>query len=83
MAGQFALRLSLIIFATVLLRRLLAGSAFEDTLFSALCLAVVFVSVGLLLGEIARRVVFETAQKEFEQWMERQNVSAAVSTDEQ
>lgn len=59
MALQLASRLSLIAFATSLIRGLLVGSDFRATLQAGLFAAAAFYGLGLLLGELARRLVEE------------------------
>ena len=59
---QFAGRLSLIAFATVVLRGLLGEADFFGTIQTALVSLGVFYVLGLVVGEAARRVVEENAK---------------------
>ena len=63
---QFATRVSMIAFATVCLRGMLLGSEFLGTIRTALLAGACFYCLGAILGEIARRVVEESVQSEFE-----------------
>jgi hypothetical protein len=64
-AVQFAGRLSLIAFATALVRGAICGAEFEATLQTALVALAAFYGLGLVFGELARRVTEEAAQAEF------------------
>ena len=66
MASLFASRLSLIAFATVSIRGVITGTEFEGTLKSALIAAAVFYGLGLVVGELARRVIEDNVRSEFE-----------------
>ena len=66
MAGHFAFRLSLIAFATASLRGLIGGTDFSGGLKTALVAAALFYGLGLIVGEMARRVVEEHVQAEFD-----------------
>jgi hypothetical protein len=68
-ATQFGSRLALIAFATATLRGLLAGADFEGTIQSALLAGLVFFVLGLVCGELARLVVEEQVEAEFEQML--------------
>lgn len=59
MAEQYAPRLALIAVLTVLGRGMLCGGDFVGTVQMAAVAAVVFFALGLLVGEIARRLVEE------------------------
>ena len=59
MAEQFAPRLALIAVMTVLGRGMFGGSDFAGTVETAAVAAVVFFVLGLLVGEIARRLIEE------------------------
>ena len=63
-AVHFAGRLSLIAFATAAARGVLAGWDFQGSLQTALISLGVFYGLGLVLGDLARRVVEENAQTE-------------------
>ncbi|TWU06765.1 hypothetical protein CA54_51640 [Symmachiella macrocystis] len=65
MAKQFAIRLSLIMFAVSVIESAVTGEAFHAGLITAGTKAVCFFVIGLLVGEIARRVVEENAVAEF------------------
>lgn len=65
MAKQFAIRLSLIIFAVSVIESAVLGDAFHSGLIAAGTKAVCFFVIGLFVGEIARRVVEENAVAEF------------------
>ncbi len=64
MATQFGIRLSLIAFATVVLRGAMRLDGFEDTLRTGLYAAGAFFLLGLVCGEIARRLIEEVVQNE-------------------
>ena len=59
MAEQYAPRLALIAVLTVLGRGLLGGGDFAGTVKAAAVAVVVFFVLGLLVGEIARRLIEE------------------------
>jgi len=59
-ASQFAYRLSLIAFATTTVRGLLSGADFYGTIQTALAALGLFFLAGLVLGELARRVIEES-----------------------
>jgi len=65
-AGHFAFRLSLIAFATASLRGLIGGIDFSDALTTALAAAALFYGLGLIIGELTRRVIEEHVQAEFD-----------------
>ncbi|WP_339911824.1 hypothetical protein [Symmachiella dynata] len=65
MAKQFAIRLSLIMFAVSVIESAVTGEAFHVALIAAGTKAVCFFVIGLFVGEIARRVVEENAVAEF------------------
>ena len=69
MALQFGYRLALIAFATATLRGALTGTDFEGTLNTALLAVVAFFVLGMICGELARRVVEEQVEAEFEKLM--------------
>ncbi len=64
MAMAFGLRLSLIAFSVIAFDGLLRGGTFEDTVRLALIVGAVFWGLGLLMGEVARRVVEENVEAE-------------------
>ena len=64
-AKQFASRLALIAFATAALRGLISGAAFQGSLQAALVAMAAFYGLGLVLGELARRVVEEQVTAEW------------------
>ena len=64
MAEQFAPRLALIAVMTVFGRGMLAGGDFAGTIKTAAVAAGVFFVLGLLVGEIARRLVEEYVRGE-------------------
>lgn len=68
MALHYAFRLSLIAFATESVRGILSHSDFIDATQSALIAAVIFFGLGLMLGEVATRLVEESARASFEKW---------------
>ena len=67
MALQFGYRLALIAFATAALDGALTGTDFEGSLRAALLAGGVFFVLGLICGELARRVVEEQVASELEQ----------------
>jgi hypothetical protein len=66
-AKQFAIRLSLIMFAVSVIESAVIGEPFHAGLTAAGTKALCFFGIGLLVGEIARRVVEENAIAEFAQ----------------
>ena len=66
MAVQYASRLSLVAFATAAVRGLLMRSELVAALQASLLAAAAFYGLGLLLGDLARRLVEEHARAEFE-----------------
>ena len=64
MGVQFAIRLSLIAFATASIRGLLNGDDFQGTIQGALVALAVFYGLGLIFGEWARRLVEDNARHE-------------------
>ena len=64
MAWQYAPRLALIAVVTVLGRGLLCGGEFGGTVKAAALAAAAFFGLGLLVGEIARRLVEEQLARE-------------------
>ncbi len=64
MAMAFGLRLSLIAFSVIAFDGMLRGGTFEDTIQLALIAGGVFWGLGLLMGEVARRVVEESVDAE-------------------
>ncbi len=65
MAVQFAIRLSLIAFATTSVRGLINGADFQGTIQTALIATAVFYGLGFVLGELARRLVEENVRAEW------------------
>ena len=59
MAEQYAPRLALIAVSAVLCRGMLGGGDFAGTVQTAAAAGVAFFALGLLVGEIARRLVEE------------------------
>lgn len=68
MALHYAFRLSLIAFATESVRGILSHADFIGATQSALVAAVIFFGLGLVLGEVATRLVEESARASFEKW---------------
>ncbi|MFK7777349.1 MAG: hypothetical protein QM501_04420 [Gimesia sp.] len=68
MALHYAFRLSLIAFATESVRGILSHTDFIGATQSALVAAVIFFGLGLVLGEIATRLVEESERAIFEKW---------------
>ncbi len=68
MALHYAFRLSLIAFATESVRGIFSHSDFIGATQSALVAAIIFFGLGLVLGEIATRLVEESARASFETW---------------
>ncbi|WP_339731252.1 hypothetical protein [uncultured Gimesia sp.] len=68
MALHYAFRLSLIAFATESVRGIISHSDFFGATQSALIAAVIFFGLGLVLGEVATRLVEESARASFEKW---------------
>tara|TARA_R110002111_G_scaffold256015_1_gene322686 strand:+ start:30910 stop:31131 length:222 start_codon:yes stop_codon:yes gene_type:complete len=67
-ALHYAFRLSLIAFATESVRGIFSHSDFIGATQSALVAAIIFFGLGLVLGEIATRLVEESARASFETW---------------
>lgn len=70
MTKQYATRLSLTAFATVLIRNIPPfgpGRDFSGTLQAALVAALAFYGIGLIFGELGRRIAEEAARNDFEQ----------------
>jgi ABC-type Fe3+-siderophore transport system permease subunit len=63
-AVSFAKRLVLVVFAALTLRGLVSGAGFEATLWTALVSIPTFLLVGLVCGELARRIVEEQVDRE-------------------
>ncbi len=68
MALHYAFRLSLIAFATESVRGIFSHADFIGATQSALIAAVLFFGLGLVLGEVATRLVEESARASFEKW---------------
>ena len=68
MALHYAFRLSLIAFATESVRGIVTHADFIGATQSALLAAVLFFGLGLVLGEVATRLVEESARASFEKW---------------
>ncbi len=68
MALHYAFRLSLIAFATESVRGIFSHADFIGATQSALVAAIIFFGLGLVLGEIATRLVEESARASFETW---------------
>lgn len=64
MAGTFARHLALIGFATVCLQGLLSNSRFDETIPTALMVALLFAPLGWILGELARWLVEDQVRHE-------------------
>ena len=64
MTNLFASRLSLIAFATASARGVMTGADFTGTLKAALIAAAVFYGLGLIFGDLARRVVEDNVRTE-------------------
>jgi len=83
-AIQFANRLSLIAFSTSSLRSAIGGTGFESGIQEALAALAIFYVLGLVLGELARRLVEENAQIEverlFAELTEEQSPNPTVSS---
>ena len=77
MAGHFAAQLALIAFAVCEARGLLSGADFVPTTRTALLAACALALLGFVTGELARRIVEESALREFQT-----AVNANESTDQ-
>jgi len=64
-AKMFATRLSLIAFTVAVIEAIVLGQSFQDGLVAAGTRAAWFFGIGLIVGEICRRVVEENAAAEF------------------
>lgn len=65
MAHEFAVRLALIAFATAAMRGLFSGADFQPAIQTALLALGAFYVVGLVCGEVARRLVEEYAPQQY------------------
>jgi len=72
----------MITFATVCLRGMLLGSEFPGTIRTALIAGAGFYCLGAILGEIARRVVEESVQSEFEKLLATETESTEVTEED-
>lgn len=79
MAHKFGLQLSLIGFATITFQGLISGADFSSCFQSALLVLVVFYLLGVVLGELARRLVEENAVAEVAALMSAQAESGPVT----
>lgn len=66
MAHDYGVRLALIAFATAAVQGAFTGAAFEPGLKFALAAAALFYGLGLVCGELARRIVIESVAAEFQ-----------------
>lgn len=64
MAVQYASRLALIAFAVSNLQGALSGTDVSGTIQSALTITAIFFVVGIIVGELGRRVTEESVEKE-------------------
>jgi hypothetical protein len=71
----------MIAFATVCLRGMLLGSEFLGTIHAALYAGAGFYCLGVIIGEIAKRVVEESVQSEFEKLLATELESTSVTTE--
>jgi len=65
-AKVFAARLSLITFTAVVIDSLISGMAFRDGIGSAMSTGAIAFGLGLIVGELARRIIEENAEAEFD-----------------
>ncbi len=65
MAKQFAIRLSLIVFAAAVIEALVKGDEFATGIINGGLAAACGFGIGLIVGEIARRIIEENAAAEF------------------
>jgi len=65
---NYATRLALIAFATSVLHGLILGGDFEACIKTALGIMAVFYGVGLMLGELARRLVEDSIEAGVARW---------------
>lgn len=77
MAHEFGVRLALIAFATAAMRGLFTGNDFTPTVQAALLIAGLFYVLGVVCGEMARRLVEEHVQLKHAQGMNRQDAENA------
>ncbi len=68
MALHYAFRLSLIAFATESVRGIFSHADFTGATQSAFVAAAIFFGLGLMLGEVATRLIEESSRASFEQW---------------
>lgn len=79
MATQFATRLALIAFATVVIRGAIEQAIFYETLSTALTTGALFFGLGIVVGELSRRIAEEIAVKDFQQSIEQQQPNEGSS----
>lgn len=77
MSTQFAFQFSLIAFATYVLRAMVVGGDFENTLKVGILVLTLFFGIGFAVGDWARRLAEETAEREILQSL------AELATDQQ
>ena len=80
MAAHFAAQLALIAFAIVEVQGLIVRGDFSAVTKAGLIAAALFFALGLVTGELARRIMEETAGRELEQMIAAS--AAKDSTDE-
>lgn len=72
MALQYAARLALIAFATANVQGLLSKSDLFSTLQTGLLVAVIFFVLGVIIGDLARKAVEESVEKDLRQAFQNQ-----------
>lgn len=79
-AAQFAVRLALIAFAVAELRGAMLGGDFSAATKGALLAFAASFALGLVAGELARRVVEESGRREFEERLAESSAAGDGST---
>ena len=80
MALQYAARLALIAFATTNVQGLLSKSDLFSTLQTGLLVAVIFFVLGAIIGDLARKAVEESVEKDLRQAFQNQATQELTSS---
>jgi len=72
-AAHFAAQLALIAFAVMQVQGMVLRGDFSTVIKTGLIAAGAFFLLGLITGEVARRIVEETAEREFQQMINAQS----------
>jgi len=80
LALQYAARLALIAFATTNVQGLLSKSDLFSTLQTGLLVAVIFFVLGAIIGDLARKAVEESVEKDLRQAFQSQATQELTSS---